>query len=361
MEFSARRRRALALAEEHALDALLITTQPDLRYLCGFAGSAGALVLRRRGSAFFTDGRYEQQARSEVKGIPVHAGRRAASAAAVPWLYARGVRRCGVEETRTTLAEWSDLRRLLPPGYRRGVFRPVRDLIASLRTVKDTDEISVVRKAAALGDRMFEAVLRELVPARSEATIADFLLQTARELGAEAMSFDTIVASGKRSALPHGRASSVRLPRRGFVTLDFGVVYQGYCSDMTRTVFLGSPTRFERLVYDSVLEAQRKAIDATAPGIEADAIDTAARNSLSGAGLAKHFTHSTGHGVGLEIHEAPRIGARQKDVLREGMVITIEPGAYLAEKFGVRIEDMLLVTASGNQVLTQSPKTLIEL
>ncbi|MDE1177262.1 MAG: M24 family metallopeptidase [Edaphobacter sp.] len=175
------------------------------------------------------------------------------------------------------------------------------------------------------------------------------------------MSFETIVASGERSALPHGRASEAKLPKRGFVTMDFGVVVDGYMSDMTRTVHLGRALEGEREVYDAVLEAQKAAVSAVAPGVTAGEIDEAARGVLRRAGLDQFFTHSTGHGVGLEIHEGPRLAAKQTQKLEAGMVITIEPGVYMPGKFGLRIEDMVLVTATGGEVLTPSVKAWIEL
>jgi Xaa-Pro aminopeptidase len=175
------------------------------------------------------------------------------------------------------------------------------------------------------------------------------------------MSFETIAAAGARSALPHGRATSALLPRRGFLTLDFGVILKGYCSDMTRTVHLGRPTEAERDTYLAVLEAQEAAIAAVAAGASCGEVDEAARSVLRKANLAEAFTHSTGHGVGLEIHEPPRLGAAQTARLLPGMVVTIEPGVYLAGRYGIRIEDMVAVTRAGAEVLTPSPKALIEL
>jgi Xaa-Pro aminopeptidase len=180
-------------------------------------------------------------------------------------------------------------------------------------------------------------------------------------MGAEGMSFETIVASGPRSALPHGRASSHMTARNGFVTLDFGVILKGYCSDMTRTVCLGRLSAAERSAYDAVLEAQQAAVAAVKPGVTCGDVDEAARSKLRKAGLAKYFTHSTGHGVGLEIHESPRVAAGQTLELKPGMVITVEPGIYMPGKFGIRIEDMVAVTERGGKVLTPVTKTLIEL
>jgi len=191
--------------------------------------------------------------------------------------------------------------------------------------------------------------------------VAAELEYKARQLGAEGMSFETIVASGVRSALPHGRATTTPLPRKGFVTLDFGIIFGGYCSDMTRTVYLGKPRARERAAYEAVLEAQQAGVEAVRSGASCGEVDEAARGVLRKAGLAEAFSHSTGHGVGLEIHESPRIGAGQKTRLLPGMVITIEPGVYLAGEFGIRIEDMVAVTDAGGQVLTPAPKALIEL
>ena len=209
-----------------------------------------------------------------------------------------------------------------------------------------------MEQAAQLGVDLFHELLHQLKPGMPETAVAGILEHSARDRGAEGMSFETIVASGPRSALPHGRATSHRLPRKGFLTLDFGVILKGYCSDMTRTVFLGQPTRRERFTYDSVLEAQQAAVEAVKPGVSCGDVDEAARSVLRKAGLAGYFTHSTGHGVGLEIHEAPRIGADQSQFLLPGMVVTIEPGVYIAGQFGVRIEDMVAVTQGGTQVLT---------
>jgi Xaa-Pro aminopeptidase len=205
-------------------------------------------------------------------------------------------------------------------------------------------------------------VLEHIVAGATEMQVAAQLEFAARLAGAEAMSFETIVASGSRSALPHGRATSAKLPKRGFVTLDFGVLLDGYCSDMTRTVHLGKASQRERDVYHSVLEAQQAAVAAIAPGVSCGDVDEAARSVLRKAKLGSSFTHSTGHGVGLEIHEGPRVAAGQKQLLEPGMVVTVEPGVYLPGEFGVRIEDMVLVTAKGREVLTAaSPKSWIEL
>ena len=249
-----------------------------------------------------------------------------------------------------------------PRGTARRFFEPLKSpLIADQRMVKDAAEIERMAAAAALGVRLFEHILGFMRPGLKENAVAAELEYRARLWGAEAMSFPTIVASGERSAMPHGTATEARLPRRGFVTLDFGVILNGYCSDMTRTVHLGSASREERFAYESVLAAQEAAVAAVKPGVTCGEVDEAARSVLRKAGLAKYFTHSTGHGVGLEIHEQPRLAAGQEMPLESGMVVTIEPGVYLPGKFGIRIEDMVAVTKTGGQVLTPVTKGWIEL
>ena len=234
-------------------------------------------------------------------------------------------------------------------------------LVEKLRRIKDGEEIARIRAAVMLGAGLLEHAVKAMRPGATETDVAAELEYAARRAGAEAMSFETIVAAGSRSALPHGRASAQALPERGFVILDFGVILEGYCSDMTRTVHLGRASRAERRLYQAVREANQAAIEAVRSGVPAGRVDRAARQVLERAGWGKFFTHSTGHGVGLEIHEAPRVGRGQRELLEPGMVITIEPGAYLAGKGGVRIEDMVVVSEGGCQVLTPAPKDLIEL
>lgn len=361
MDFRARKKRAAAAVAAAGVDGLLVTHLPDVRYLCGFTGSSAALVLARGGATLFTDGRYTAQAKAEAKGTRVVIAKKPAVATACEWMETAGIRRCGFDAAQTTVAGLESMRKAVSSRVRRGMFVAVGSLIARLREMKDADEIEKMRAAANLGCRLFDGMLDYLEPGLTELAVAAELEHAARLAGAEAMSFDTIVASGERSALPHGRASMAKLPKRGFVTLDFGVVLDGYCSDMTRTVHLGKALEGEREVYDAVLEAQEAAVAAVAPGVTSGDVDEAARSVLRRAGLDKYFSHSTGHGVGLEIHEGPRLAAKQKQVLEQGMVITIEPGAYMPGKFGLRIEDMVLVTAASGEVLTPSVKAWIEL
>jgi Xaa-Pro aminopeptidase len=345
------------------LPGLLVTYAPDVRYLCGFTGSNAALAVTRRGARLFTDGRYTAQAAEEVKAARVEIVTSAAAVSAVQWLAAQaGVGSAGFDPARTSVADFARWKAALPVRLRRGFLTPLpAPFVEPLRQVKDEEELEVMREAALMGCRLFDGILGELKPGVAEIEIAAELEHQARRMGAEGMSFETIVASGERSALPHGRATGARLPRRGFLTLDFGIIHKGYCSDMTRTVFFGKPKARERKAYSAVLEAQEAATAAVTAGVSANDVDEAARARLRRVGLAEAFSHSTGHGVGLEIHEPPRIGSGQKTRLQAGMVVTIEPGIYLPGEFGIRIEDMVQVTRNGGQVLTPAPKALIEL
>ena len=302
------------------LPGLLVTHLPDVRYLCGFTGSSAALAVTRRTARLFTDGRYTAQAAEEVKAAQVEIASGSPAVAATQWLAAQaGVAMAGFDPAKTTVAELARWKSGLPSRLRRGFFQALpASLVEMLRTVKDGDELAIMAEAARTGCKLFEHILGVLRPGIAEVEVAAELEHQARMLGAEGMSFETIVAAGLRSAMPHGRATTAPLPRRGFVTMDFGIIHKGYCSDMTRTVFLGKPKPEERKAYEAVLEAQENAVDAVAPGARCAEVDEAARSVLRREGLAEFFTHSTGHGVGLEIHEPPRVGAGQTTRLRAG-------------------------------------------
>jgi Xaa-Pro aminopeptidase len=319
----------------------------------------------------FTDGRYTTQARSEVQGAQIVIGRKPPLTAATDWLAAHSPKktgrrasartspfRVGIEAEHLTVAARNRVAVNLPSIFR---LREAPDLVESARMVKDAQEIQRIRSAVLMGASLFERALEVIRPGVKETEVAAAMEYAASAAGAEAMSFPTIVASGERSALPHGRASRAAVPARGFVVCDFGVILTDYCSDMTRTVYVGRPSSGEREAYQAVKEAQQAAIDAVRPGISVSEVDRAARKSLQNSGLAKYFTHSTGHGVGLEIHEAPRVGAGQTEILQPGMVITIEPGVYVPGRWGVRIEDMVVVTEQGCEVLTPTSKELVEI
>jgi Xaa-Pro aminopeptidase len=342
---------------EQDLDGFVVTHPANLRYLCGYTGSSGLLLFLAGRRVFFTDGRYTQQAREEVKGVRVVIAKGPLLNDAVKLLGKMNAAMIGFEADCTTFATVEQMRALV---RKRLVWRPTSGLVMRQRMVKDAEELRLIADAVKLGAAVYEDALQVLCPGVPESEVAGRLEYAARQAGADGMSFETIVAAGKRSALPHGRASSQPIPRRGFVVVDSGVILRGYCSDMTRTVHVGRVTREELRWYETVLEAQLAGIAAVAPGKTAGEVDQAARQVLRKAKLDRYFTHSTGHGVGLEIHEPPRLAKQQTEVLEPGMVITIEPGVYVPGRGGIRIEDMVVVTGSRSQVLTPVTKELIE-
>jgi Xaa-Pro aminopeptidase len=368
MDHAGRLRRLQASLSNHKLDSLLISHLPNVYYLCGFTGSAAALLVAKHGSVLFTDGRYTTQATEELKSANVDASiviaRKSPVLSAAECLAARprGSKRqpltLGIEPESISAGMRDRLTAALK-GRMKVRLRSAPPLVERARMVKDSTEIARIRRAVELGARLFRIARQKIRPGVSEVEVAAAMEYEARCSGAEGMSFPTILASGTRSAVVHGRASSAHIPRSGFVVCDFGVILAGYCSDRTRTVHVGRCSREARQLYEAVLEAQQAAIAAVRPGAAAAEVDSAARRVLRKRKLARYFTHSTGHGLGLEIHEAPRLAAGQAQKLEPGMVITIEPGVYVPGKWGVRIEDVVVVTSSGCEVLTPTDKELV--
>jgi Xaa-Pro aminopeptidase len=363
MEYQGRQRLLRGILPDHHLDAFLVTHPPNIRYLCGFTGSAGALVVTGAKCVFFTDGRYTAQARSEVQGARIVVGRKDPLTAAAEWLKANsralarlGKCRLGIEGEHLTVVAGKRLAAMLPSSFH---LREAPPLVEYARMIKEPDEIQRIREAALLGASLFDHALKAIRPGVKETEVAAEMEYAARRAGADQMAFETIIASGQRSALPHGRASTAAIPAQGFVVCDFGVILAGYCSDMTRTVHVGRVPAGARRFYKAVREAQEAALQSIRPGASVAEVDGAARKLLQQKGLGRYFTHSTGHGVGLEVHEPPRVGAGQTEILQPGMVITIEPGAYIPGEYGVRIEDMVVVTEGGCEVLTPTTKELI--
>jgi Xaa-Pro aminopeptidase len=360
MNHRSRMRQLRATMAKRKIAALLVTHLPDVRYLCGFTGSNAALAITAKQSLLVTDGRYTAQAAAEVKSAEVRIAMGPAVPEACRWLAGAHVKHAFYDAEQTTIAALGAMQKAVK-GAKRFFLALDSPLVAEQRMVKDAAEIERMAAAAALGVRLFDHIIGFMRPGIAENAVAAELEYRARMWGAEAMSFSTIVASGERSAMPHGTASAAKLPRRGFVTLDFGVILNGYCSDMTRTVHLGRATAREREAYEVVLAAQENAVAAVSAGVKAGDVDEAARGVLREAKLAEYFTHSTGHGVGLEIHESPRIAMAQQALLTRGMVITIEPGIYIPGAFGLRIEDTVVVERRGCRVLTPATKAWIEL
>jgi Xaa-Pro aminopeptidase len=357
MDYKGRMTRLRQAMRTARVDALLITHLPNIRYLCGFTGSAGVLLVGSK-ATFFTDGRYSEQAAAEVVGARVVIAKGPALTAATRQSTRTAKGSVGIEAEHLSVSQRDAVAEELPKGVR---LKSTRGLVEELRMIKEQPEVDLMREAIELGCDLLPAAYQAIRPGKREVEVAAEIEYAARKSGAQGMSFETIVAAGPRSALPHGVASEASLPAKGFVVLDFGVILHGYCSDMTRTVHVGAASQEERDMYRAVLDAQMAAIAACLPGTTLSEVDAAARNVLKYHKLDKFFTHSTGHGVGLEIHEPPRVAQGQKDVLLPGMVITIEPGIYLAGKYGIRIEDVVAITESGYELLTSAKKELIEI
>ena len=337
-------------------DAMLITSLPNLRYLTGFTGSNGLAIVTASQTWFFTDPRYQFQAAQEVaakakalKGSLLHH--------AAGMMATRRWKRVGFEQDTLTAGQ---LALLQSKSSKRQIFLPRGGVVEMLRMVKSPDEVAAIRQSVLTNSRALDSALKQFKVGMSENELAGEIDYQMRRFGAEKSSFDTIVASGPRSALPHARPTHAAI-ERGVLLIDMGAFENAYASDMTRTFFVGEPTRKMKEVYHAVLESQLAAVDAVRPGRRASAIDQVARKVLKSHGLEKAFMHSTGHGLGLEIHEPPKLGKKDTTRLEAGMAVTVEPGAYLENVGGVRIEDTLVVTAGGNEVLTPTPKDLVSL
>jgi Xaa-Pro aminopeptidase len=338
-------------------EAVLVTHLPNILYLTGFTGSAGLLLVEREGSVLFIDSRYTLQAREEVSGADVRTAKHGLLRAVAERIGRRRVR-LAYAPSQLTVAQKTAIEKHAGGRLR---WVPADHLVERLRAIKDAEELSLMGQAARLSSRVLEQSLRILRPGRRETEVAAELELRMKRAGAEGPSFETIVAGGPRSAWPHARPSSNRLKKSELVVLDQGAILRSYCSDMTRTVYLGRSPRKIREMYRAVLEAQAAAKAAVQPGVPAEKVDLVARRVLKGYGLAKFFTHSTGHGLGLEVHEMPRIGRGERTVLEAGMVITIEPGIYIEGLGGIRIEDDVAVTAHGAQDLSTASREFLEL
>lgn len=340
---------AQAILEELRLDALVVTELLSIRHLCGFTGSNGILAVGKEGSVFFTDSRYTLQARRETFGVEV---REAADVDAVLCESLRAAGYAGFEPETLTHARWRRLRSLLG----RIDLVDVEGRITRLRLCKTPGEAARLREAARLAEEAFQEAASSMRPGVTETEVARKFHEAVLRRGGEGLAFDTIVASGPNGALPHARPGSRPIGEGDLVVFDFGARLDGYCSDETVTVPVGRVEGEARDVYDVVLAAQRSALAAVRPGVPLVEVDRAARGVIEEAGFGAFFGHGTGHGVGLAVHEPPTVGPRSKDEVREGMVFTVEPGIYLAGRFGVRIEDTIRVTEEGWEPITTLPK-----
>jgi len=336
---------------------MFVSAAPNIRYLSGFTGSNALLLMTGDRAVLFTDPRYEIQAAEEAD-CQVRVERGPLLVALAKSLRRRKIRRIAVEPDHLSLGDYRLLKSQAPSGAR---ILPLPGLIETLRMVKSAEEIELMRHSAAINSQAFADTVKQIKPGLRETQIAAELEYWMRRRGADKPAFETIVAAGSRSALPHAQPTGATLRKNQLLLIDMGAVSGGYASDMTRMAFLGRPGRKVTHLYKAVLHAQLVALEAVREGIRAGDIDRAARQVLRQAGLDALFGHSTGHGLGLEIHEPPRLGLRDATRLQEGMAITIEPGVYLQGFGGIRIEDTVIVTKDGCEVLTPTSKELLVL
>ncbi|KEQ25870.1 M24 family metallopeptidase [Paenibacillus tyrfis] len=347
--------RLRSLLEQKGLPALLITNATNRKYMTGFTGSAGYVLITADRAVLLTDFRYVTQASEQAAGYEIVEHGPKVVESIHDLLRKWGIAKLGFEQTDLSYGTYSNYAEALG-----GIeFVPTGGLVELLRMIKDDGEIAVMQQAADLADRAFVHVLGLLKSGVKELDISLEIEMFVRKHGATSTSFETIVASGERSALPHGKASDKIIGTGEFVTLDFGAYYKSYCSDITRTVIVGTPTDKHRDIYKIVLEAQMEALERIKPGMTGKEADAVARDTIKRYGYGDHFGHGTGHGLGMEVHEAPRLSVQGDVVLAPGMVVTVEPGIYLPGFGGVRIEDDIVITETGNRRLTQSSKDLI--
>ena len=355
-EFQKRREKLAANFGEQRIDAALITALPNVRYLSGFTGSNAALLLTPSRALLFTDPRYAAQAPRE-SDCQVKIAKRHLLKDVCAWLGRLGLRSIGYEQNRISLQSFERLKE-----YGKTLkLRPLDGVVEALRMIKSDEEIAAIRSSVQLNSAALAEALRQFKSDMTEIELAAEIDYRIRRLGAERTAFETIVASGKRAAMPHARPTEQPIGPNQLLLIDMGASVAGYASDMTRTFAVGKLNAKKRQMYRAVLESQEAAIAAIKPGVTCAKLDREARNILGRFAMDKLFVHSTGHGLGLEIHEQPRIGKKEKVKLQKGMVITVEPGVYEEEFAGVRIEDTVLVTASGSEILTPTKKDLIVL
>jgi Xaa-Pro aminopeptidase len=359
MDVAARSARLRTRMATEGLPALLVTRLPNVRYLTGFSGSAGVLLVGPEASTLVTDGRYREQASEQLGTTKVDAKVEiAATQAAQRDVLTRlvaPVSRLGLEAHGVTWAQ----QRSYADWFAGVELVPTEHLVEDLRAVKEPSEVARIAAACSIADDALAAVLGRLRERPTEREFALDLEWAMRERGASGTSFETIVASGPNGAKPHARPTDRHIETGELVVVDFGCVVDGYCSDMTRTVSVGDPGSAARAVWDTVAESQAAGRDAVRAGVECASVDRASRAVIERAGWGDAFAHGTGHGVGLEIHEAPRVAASAGGTLEEGQVVTVEPGVYLPGVGGVRIEDTVVVTRDGADALTAFPKSLV--
>jgi Xaa-Pro aminopeptidase len=341
--------------KELSVDGLLITSEFNRRYMTGFTGTAGVAVISEEKAVFITDFRYTEQAAKQIEGYEIvkHSGPIIEEVANI--VSKLGIKKLGFEQDHLTYQTYSSYKQVLSQTE----FIPVSGAVEKLRLIKSPAEIKILKEAALIADAAYKHILSYVKPGLKEIEVANELEFFMRKNGAVSSSFDIIVASGYRSALPHGVASDKKIEKGDFVTLDFGAYYKGYCSDITRTFAVGQPSEELQKIYSIVLEAQLRGMNGIKPGMTGKEADALTRDYITEQGYGEYFGHSTGHGLGMEVHESPALSSRSNTILEPGMVVTVEPGIYVAGLGGVRIEDDIVITDTGNEALTHSPKDLI--
>jgi len=346
------------LLRERNLDSLLVTSPANWFYLTGFTGEAGLLLVEPRAATLLTDGRFTVQAKEEAPTLRVLLQKDGLYRTCGETLRHRRLRKVGFASDELTVAQLGAIQKAAGSGVR---FEPAPKLVQGLRTEKEASELVQMRKAAILASDAVEGAIALLKPGVREFEVAAEIEYQMRKQGASGPAFETIVAFAERAALPHARPTAKRLKRGHLVVLDLGAILNKYCSDITRTVFVGKAPAKVKAWYQAVLEAQAAAIDKVGAGRTCGEVDAAARGVLAAHRLDQYFVHSTGHGLGLEVHEDPRVAKGQKTLLASGNVITIEPGVYVPGVGGIRIEDDVVVGKSGSEVLTRASRDFIEL
>ena len=341
----------------HGADAVLLTFLPDVRWACGFSGSNGILIVDERDAHFVTDGRYLVQAREEVRGAKVHVPGYQLFEHVRDERLLRRARSVLFQSDHVSAAQLEQLRSM----FETVDFIPAEGLLVQHVARKDDEEVESLRVAQSLTDDVFTYLLGVIRPGITEKELAAEIVYQHLRRGADAMSFAPIVAAGSRGALPHARPSDRRIEKGDLLVLDFGCFLDGYASDMTRTVAVGQPEEEAAALYSLVLDAQQRAIEAARAGMTSIELDAVARNVIESGGYGDFFTHGLGHGLGLQIHEWPKVSYHVEHILPEGAAVTIEPGIYIPERFGIRIEDIIVLREGGCENLTGSRKDLIVL
>lgn len=340
---------------ENQVDAVLITSPSNRRYITGFTGSAGYALITKNEAVFITDFRYITQAGKQAHLFEIVQHDGIIVDAVKDQLERFNVKTLGFEQDFVTYS----LFKQFTDKFDGVDLLPLSQVVEKLRLVKDEEELMLVKKAAEIADKAFAYLLTTIKPGMKEIDVAIALEYKMRELGADGISFSTIVASGYRSALPHGIASEKVIETGDFVTIDFGAIYKGYVSDITRTIVMGEPSDKQKEIYNIVLEAQLHGVNNIKPGMNGIEADALTRDIINNYGYGEYFGHGTGHGIGIDVHEGPTLSPRGEIVLTPGMIVTVEPGIYIPDFGGVRIEDDVVITQDGGEILTKTTKELI--